>query len=402
MFDKRKRIKRNPLVVLLTVMSLLLISCGRRDIGTADDAGQNQINAEAGQNSVEDNRDNSEGSQTNDEDNRDNSEDSKTNGGENQDNTEERKISVVDQAGRTVELEKPAETVVSCYYISSYAAMALGIPEKVVGIEKKADSRPVYHMAQERFLSLPAVGTMKELDVEAVAALKPDIIIMPKKLKDYADTLEKLGIKSVVVNPESQEELEEMLRLMGKVCGAETQAEKLIDYYSLKKDEIKKYTTNVEHPKTCICSNSSYLAVAPADMYQSSILRIAGGENAADGLEGDYWTDISYEKMLAMNPDVIIIPCGAAYSREDIMADKNLSAVSAVKNGKIYMMPQNIEEWDSPIPSGILGMLWMTTVLNPETYSYEKFQNDVVEFYSNFYGFGIDKKLITKPDQTYE
>ena len=44
--NKRKYVKRNPLVVLMTVMSLLLISCGGRDIGTADDAGQKQINAE--------------------------------------------------------------------------------------------------------------------------------------------------------------------------------------------------------------------------------------------------------------------------------------------------------------------------------------------------------------------
>ena len=72
--------------------------------------------------------------------------------------------------------------------------MALGISDRVVGLEKKADTRPIYAMAAPDLLEKEQVGTMKELDLEAVAALEPDLVVMPKKLMDYAAPLEELGI----------------------------------------------------------------------------------------------------------------------------------------------------------------------------------------------------------------
>ena len=52
-----------------------------------------------------------------------------------------------------------------------------------MGLEKKADTRPIYQMAAPELLEKPQVGTMKELDVEATAALEPELVIMPQALK---------------------------------------------------------------------------------------------------------------------------------------------------------------------------------------------------------------------------
>lgn len=102
-------------------------------------------------------------------------------------------IVLTDQAGREVVLEGPAQSIVSCYYISTYAAIALGAEDRVAGLEKKADTRPIYQMAAPELLEKPQVGTMKELDVEATAALEPELVIMPQALADYADTLTQLA-----------------------------------------------------------------------------------------------------------------------------------------------------------------------------------------------------------------
>ena len=140
-------------------------------------------------------------------------------------------ITLTDQAGRQVELDAPADTLVSCYYVTTYATMALGISDRVVGLEKKADTRPIYAMAAPDLLEKEQVGTMKELDLEAVAALEPDLVVMPKKLMDYAAPLEELGIPVLVVNPESHEALTGMLELLGQACGVEDRAKELTDYY---------------------------------------------------------------------------------------------------------------------------------------------------------------------------
>ena len=308
----------------------------------------------------------------------------------------EGQIVLTDQAGREVVLEEPAQSIVSCYYISTYAAIALGAEDRVVGLEKKADTRPIYQMAAPELLEKPQVGTMKELDVEATAALEPELVIMPQALADYADTLAQLGIPVLVVNPESHEALVEMLQLMGTALGLEDRAEALASYYQEQLDRMAELTQDAGAPVVYMGSNSSFLATAPASMYQSTLIRQAGGVNAGDSLEGDYWTEVSYEDVLAMAPQVIVLPAGAEYTVQDVVEDPQLSALPAVQDGAVYQMPGGIEEWDSPVPSGILGTMWMTSVLHPDVYPFEEFTADAQDFYQTFYGFSVDASLITK------
>ncbi len=305
-------------------------------------------------------------------------------------------IELTDQAGRKVILEEPAQTLVSCYYITTYATIALGVSDRVVGLEKKADSRQIYHLAAPQLLEQTQVGTLKEFNVEATAALDPDLVLMPAKLADYADTLGELGIAVLVVNPETQESMEEMLRLIAQACGVEEKAQALISYYDEQFENIKGLLGEAEVPTVYMGGNSSYLTTAPGAMYQSDLIARAGGENVAKNLEGDYWTEVSYETILTMNPDVIIIPCGAKYTAEDILNDAQMADIAAVKGGQVYQMPKGLEEWDSPIPSGILGVMWLTSVLHEDAYPFETFKRDASDYYRNFYGFEVDQAVITK------
>ena len=305
-------------------------------------------------------------------------------------------IILTDQAGREVVLDKPAETLVSCYYITTYATIALGVSDRVVGLEKKAESREIYHLAAPYLLEQTQVGTLKEFNVEATAALDPGLVLMPAKLADYADTLSELGISVLVVNPETQESMEEMLKLIAQACGVEEKAAALLSYYDQQFEAIEGMIEGTEVPTVYMGGNSSYLTTAPGAMYQSDLITLAGGENAAQDLEGNYWTEVSYEAILAMNPDVMIIPCGAEYTSADILNDAQLADITAVKEGNVYQMPQNLEEWDSPIPSGILGVMWLTSVLHEDVYPFETFKSDAADYYKTFYGFEVDEAVITK------
>lgn len=305
-------------------------------------------------------------------------------------------ITLTDQAGRTVTLEQPAESIVSCYYISTYATIALGLKDKIVGLENKADTRALYALAAPELPQLTQVGTLKELNVEAVAALEPDLVIMPQKLIDNAQTLEDLGITVMIVNPETQEGLETMLTLIGEACGASDQAQALIVYNHTQLERAAEMTAELEKPSVCLLGNSSYLSVAPAAMYQNDLIEQAGGVNAAASIEEDYWADVSYETLLALAPEVLVIPSAASYTAEDVMNDPQLADLPAVQNGAVYTMPQGLDEWDSPTPSGILGVLWLTSVLHPEAYPFEEFTADAQAFYQTFYGFTPDSSLITK------
>ena len=97
-------------------------------------------------------------------------------------------------AGREVSIEAVPERIVSGYYISTSTLIALGLSDKLVGIEAKADKRPIYKLSAPQLIELPNVGTAKEFNLEGCLALEPDLVILPLKLKSAAQTLEELGI----------------------------------------------------------------------------------------------------------------------------------------------------------------------------------------------------------------
>lgn len=310
---------------------------------------------------------------------------------------ESTEISVTDQAGNTVTLEKPAEKIVTCFYGQSYAMIALGLKDHLAAMEAKADVRPIYGLAAPEFLELPNVGSQKEFNVEAAIAIEPDLVLLPKKLQDTASSFKAVGIPVAICYPESQELLEEQLVMIATLCGKPENAEKLIEYYHTKFDEMDELTSGLsddEKPSVYMAGVSSYMSAAPKDMYQATLIEKAGGVNAAGEVDGDYWTDLSYEQILAMNPDIIVLPAEAEYTPDDVKNDAQLAEVAAVKNGAVYAMPKDFEAWDSPVPSGVLGALWMLATTHGDLYSMDDMRTDAAEFYSEFYGFEADTSLI--------
>lgn len=310
-------------------------------------------------------------------------------------------VTVKDMAGREVTLEKQPERIVSGYYISSSACIALGLTDKMVGIEDKSAKRPIYKLAAPALIDLPNVGSAKAFDLEACIATEPDLVILPMKQKDTAQTLQEMGIATLLVLPESHEQLIEMFTLIGTATNTVKQAEKLISYYNTKLSAVTELTRDIpddEKPVVYLGSTSDILRTTPREMYQASLITTAGGKNAGDVLEGSSWTDIDNETFLTMNPDIIVIPTdnfavsSPDYTAEDVMNNPTFSDVTAVKNGAVYQMPVGYEAWDSPVPSGILGTLWMLKTLHPELYPAEQFAADVNEFYTVFYGFSVNEQ----------
>ena len=310
-------------------------------------------------------------------------------------------VTVKDMAGREVTLEKQPERIVSGYYISSSACIALGLTDKMVGIEDKSTKRPIYKLAAPALIDLPNVGSAKAFDLEACIATEPDLVILPMKQKDTAQTLQEMGIATLLVLPESHEQLIEMFTLIGTATNTVKQAEKLISYYNTKLSAVTELTRDIpddEKPVVYLGSTGDILRTAPREMYQASLITTAGGKNAGDVLEGSSWTDIDNETFLTMNPDIIVIPTdnfavsSPDYTAEDVMNNPTFSDVTAVKNGAVYQMPVGYEAWDSPVPSGILGTLWMLKTLHPELYPAEQFAADVNEFYTVFYGFSVNEQ----------
>lgn len=295
-------------------------------------------------------------------------------------------VTVTDQAGREVTIEKEPSSIVSGYYISSSLLIALGLKDKVVGIEAKADKRPIYKLAAPELTELPNVGTAKEFNLETCAALSPDLVILPMKLKDAAQSLTDLGITVLLVNPESQDLLTEMINTIATATNTNSEAAKLLAYIDSQKDMLTSALSGVEPESVYLAGNSSFLSTAGPSMYQSSIIELAGGKNAADSITDTYWAEISYEQLLAWDPSYIIIASDAEYTVDDVMNDPNLAECTAVKNSHVYAIPGDVEALDSPVPAGILASVWLAGILHPDQVSTDTYTTEMTNYYETFYG----------------
>lgn len=303
-------------------------------------------------------------------------------------------VTVTDAAGRAVTIEKQPESIVSGYYIATSMLIALGLEDKLVGVEAKAASRPIYGLAAPRVLDLPSVGTAKQFDLEGALALSPDLVVLPLRLKEAALTLESMGVTAILVNPENWDLLLDTARLLEDACGISDDV--LLSYYESKEKALSFLLKDTEKPLVYLAGNSNYLTTAGAAMYQDTMLTMGGGANVAADLPDVYWTEISYEQLLLWDPQVIIIAADAAYTAEDLLSDENLKDLQAVKNGAVYAMPTYPEAWDSPVPAAILGSLWVACTLHGDVYPAQDFYADVETFYDTFYGFKVTEEMLTR------
>lgn len=304
-------------------------------------------------------------------------------------------IIVEDQLGRKVELKGVANRIISSYYISTSILVSLGVQNKVVGVEAKAKNREMYKKVAKEFLDLPAVGTGKEINVEECMKLKPDVVIIPTRLKSFIPQFEKLNIPVIAIEPETLDGFKSCVELLGKVSGSEERASELLKYYDDTMDKVQDMTKDIkDKPSVYLSGSSDVLRTCTSKMYQNYIIDVAGGKNVTGNIDEGYWTNISVEQLVDYNPEVMYIVEYAKYNVDDVLNDDRLKGIKAIENKKVYMFPSKLEPWDFPTPSSILGVLWILNNLHPEVYSTDEFKEDAKGFYKEFYDLDVTDEEI--------
>lgn len=282
---------------------------------------------------------------------------------------------------------EPAQKLVSCYYISTASLLALGCRDRLTGIEKKGDTRPLYRLCAPEILDLPAVGSGKEVNLEQILALDPDLVILPAKLQDEADRLSGLGVYTLTVEPESEEALQACILQLGEETGCSQVAEELIARYTVLNNSLAEKLSPAAPVSTYIAAESDFCTTYPAGMYQHELLSRAGGINVAGDLSGNAKVHVDPEQLLVWDPEVIILVSGAGYTVEDVLNDPQLAGLRAVRERRVYAMPDGIESWDYPTPSSALGAYWIASVLHPDLVSAQETADTAIAFYQDVYGF---------------
>ena len=118
-------------------------------------------------------------------------------------------IQVTDDRGRTVTLPRQPQRIVSLLPSLTEAVCALDQCHRMVGVDR-------YSNWPEAITRLPQVGGGLDPNIEAIVALRPDVVLMATSSRASA-RLESLGVAVVALEPKTHADVQRVLGKIGQV-----------------------------------------------------------------------------------------------------------------------------------------------------------------------------------------
>jgi iron complex transport system substrate-binding protein len=193
-------------------------------------------------------------------------------------------------------------------------------------------------------LNKPKVGTFWQLNVEAVIAAKPDMVLTLgfEQQNRLAGQLKRIGYNCMTLNIEKVTELFEAIEKIGAATGKKRQAEELTGDIRRKLNSLRALIGGRKKVRVLWVVQREPLRVAGRDTFVNEMIELAGGENTIGPTVHKY-PPIGAEQVIACRADVIIEP---AMNPNDL-TDQQKNAirywskfknVPAVTNNRIYVI----------------------------------------------------------------
>jgi iron complex transport system substrate-binding protein len=263
----------------------------------------------------------------------------------------------------------------SCQRIVSMAPsitetlFALGLGDRVVGVTQFCNYPPE---AQK----LPKVGGYHNPNLEALVALKPDLVVMLVEHQASMPALEELGLKHLAVCHQNVEGILASITTLGAALGKQKEAEKIVADILARIERVRQATAGLDRPRVMFAiarqsigsGRLEDVTVAAADGYFDKIITLAGGQNACHDLAAPFPV-ISSEGLLWINPQVIIdlVPPTPPIQLDEktILQDwQQVAGVEAVRSGRVYVLRDDFAS--IPGPRFILLVEKLARLLHPE------------------------------------
>lgn len=243
---------------------------------------------------------------------------------------------MVDGTSETVILDHKAERIVAV------GPNAADLASELAGDSVVASTAAPYQSSN-------GVKQRVALDVKAIAALKPDIVIVEDDdgTTDLVRPLREAGIKVALLRaPKTVKEVEDQTRSVGQLLGRADKAESLITTMMnyIRDTESLRFARRDDPKKTVAVYNENGLYGAPDTMIQD-MLKYVNVDNAATKA-GVKWSYMGKkDDLIKVDPDVIIVPTDVkapGFNRDAVLNsyynDPDLKNVKAIKNKKVVII----------------------------------------------------------------
>lgn len=260
-------------------------------------------------------------------------------------NAAENKITVIDDLNRKVLIDKYPKKIVALS--PSFLEILNEVDAELIGRPSSKSNVP------ENFKAVEEVGAVYQINIEKVVGLQPDLVIAYEGMHNkFIPILESNHIPVVVLKMKTYEDVTDKIQLLGKIVGNETKGQALVDKMQAKVENIIAKVPQANKRVAILHSTSKSVTVELESSIAGSTAKMLGFKNVAIGskaLESDPdSTPYSLEKLVESNPEVIfVVTMGELDSikkrmLEDVESNPAWNSLEAVKNRKIYFLPQDL------------------------------------------------------------
>ncbi|MGD9189425.1 MAG: cobalamin-binding protein [Desulfobacteraceae bacterium] len=271
--------------------------------------------------------------------------------------------SVTDLLGRKLEVPQNPQRVVALAPSITEIVYALGQQRRLKGVTRFSD----YPEAAKH---LPRVGSYVHLDIERIAALKPDLCIGVKAGNPLSvvTRLQAMGIPFYAVHPVDLETVMLSIETIGDLLGASQAAAQTTAAMRKRIDRVKTIVAAADRkPRVFVQIGVSPIVSVGSQTFIHQLVTLAGGTNVAAG--NTPYPRFSREQVISLAPDIMVITSMArATVFEKVKAEwMQWSAIPAVRTQAVFIAPTNI--FDRPTPRLVEGLEQMARYIHPKLFT---------------------------------
>ena len=209
-------------------------------------------------------------------------------------------ISVVDDDGDTVVLPHPAQRIVTLAPHLTEMMFAIGAGPHIVGTVTYSD----FPAEAKR---IPVIGDNLHIDLERVAALKPDLLVVWQhgNASRELDALRQLGIPLFYSEPHDLAQIPDTLTRLGRLAGTDAKAQQVADSMRTQFNNLAARYARRPSVRVFYQVWDKPLYTLNGKHYVSDVFRLCGGENIFAGLTTTAPV-VSVEAVLQENPEAIM------------------------------------------------------------------------------------------------
>lgn len=251
-------------------------------------------------------------------------------------------VSVVDDSGQTITLNKSAQRIVALAPHVVETLYTAGAGNKIVGAVDYSD----YPNAAK---SIPRVGGYSIINLEAIVALQPDLVIAWETGNSPAaiEKLRMLGIPVYLSQPNTLEDIGAEIKRFGVLAGTEPVANKAAEQYAQRLSTLRQRYQNRSTVRVFYQISEAPLMTIGGKQIITNALSTCGGKNVFDQLK-PMASVITSEAVIAADPEAIVTSGMQKLNPTGLDFWKKWPALTATQRNNFFFIDPDLMNRNGP------------------------------------------------------